>query len=157
MPFFRVFSYARRMKHFLVVTDFSSEAYHSLRLILQSEKNTRVPVRILLVNTYLVDLKDEPHLLLQKNDLLKAQSKQNLEKQKSDELIWVRNPLITIETASHMGSLANVILNLIAKEDFDAVVIGKSESFAVKEIEKLLKKQKCSLIITDETAEVSRP
>lgn len=147
--------YLWMMKSLLVATDFSPQSYYTLRYVLNSLKNTTFPTRILLVNTYLMDLSNEPNNFIQLNDDLKNNSKKNLERQKSEELVWVRNPNIQIETASHMGSLSNVLLNLIKKEKIEQVFIGETTDKSLQNLSILLKKNNCDLFIVDqEKAEV---
>lgn len=60
----------------------------------------------------------------------------------------VKNPNVTLEVASHMGSLNNVVLQLVQKDKFDMVAMGKSGGDNVETISKMLKQQKCPLLIT---------
>lgn len=136
------------MKSILIPTDFSSHSQYTLRYVLELIRETKSPSRVLLVNTYLVELKDDSQELVQLNDVLKSQSKKNLEKQKAQALEWVSNPNINIETASHMGSLTNVITNLIKREGIDLVAMGKDGGSHVEQIADLLKKLKCPLLTT---------
>lgn len=148
MSGFRVSPYSGRMKSVLVTTDFTPHSQYTLRYVLDLLRHTQSPSRVLLVNTYLVDLNNDPQALLQLNDELKTHSKKNLEKQKREALEWVRNPNIIIDTASHMGSLPNVITNLIRREMIDLVAMGKDGGNHVEQIAELLKVQKCPLLIT---------
>lgn len=148
MPEFQVSPYSGIMKNILVTTDFSPPSQYSLRYILDLLRDTQSTSRVLLVNTYFFNLNNDPRDLVQLNDELKSHSKINLEKQKREALEWVRNPNIIIDTASHMGSLSNVITNLIRRENIDLVVMGKDSGNHVEQIAELLKKQNCPLLIT---------
>lgn len=136
------------MKSILVTTDFSTHSQYTLKYVLDLLKDTQDISRILLVNTYLVDLNNDPQKYVQLNDELKSSSIINLEKQKTEAMEWTQNPMIIIDTASHMGSLLNVITNLIRKEKIDLVAMGKSGSIHDQQIVDLLKRQKCPLLLT---------
>lgn len=107
-----------------------------------------VPARILLVNTYIVELSSDPSQLVTLNDELKKKSKAQLEQ----EVQWAKgqcmNPLVSIEVASHMGSLNNVILNILRREKIDLVAMGKGSGNHVEQVASLLKLQSCPLLIT---------
>ena len=136
------------MNSILITTDFSPHSQYTLEYVLNLLEQTRVTSRILLVNTYLMDLQNDPQGLVQRNDELKLLSNNHLDKQKAESLRWIRNPEITIQTASHMGSLPNVISHLIIKEKIDLVAMGNDGGSHVYKIVDLLKKLKCPLLIT---------
>lgn len=104
--------------------------------------------RVLLVNTYIVQSNSDPLQLIKLNDELKLKSKSLLEK----EVLWARahclNPLVTIESSSHMGTLNNVILNLLQKEQIDLVAMGKGNGNHVEQVASLLKMQNRPLLVT---------
>lgn len=136
------------MKNVLITTDFSSDSRYTLEYVLDFLGLTTVPSRILLLNTYVVQLTGDPLQLVSMNDELKKTSKSLLEK----EIQWARtyctNPLITFECASHMGTLNNVILNILRREKIDLVAMGKSNGNHVENVASLLKQQNCPLLIT---------
>lgn len=138
------------MKSILVATDFSPQSQHTLRFVLDLLKDTRESSRVLLINTYLINLNNASHELVQNNDELKSLSKKLLEDQKREALEWVRNPNIVIETSSHMGSLTNVVLNLVKKEKIDLVAIGKDGGSHIEQIVSQLKTYNCPLLITND-------
>jgi nucleotide-binding universal stress UspA family protein len=151
------FGYDRSMKNVLLPTDFSSQSRYSLEYVLGFLQHTMVPSRVLLVNTYILQMSADPLHLVSINDELKKKSKGLLDK----EVFWARahclNPLVTIEAASHMGTLNNVILNLLRREDIDLVAMGKGNGNHVDQVASLLKLQNCPLLITyrPETTEVA--
>lgn len=134
------------MKTILVATDFSPHSRDALKGAVDLLRETQEPSKILLLNTYLVDLNQDPSTLIQRNDELKKQSRNNLEIEKSFALENVRNPLINIETLSHMGSLSNVITNLLRVEKYDLVVMAKQGCHNVEYFEELLKKYNCPFL-----------
>lgn len=136
------------MKSILVTTDFSPHSNYSLRYILEWLKDIQSPTNIILLNTYLVDMKNDHQHLLQLNDQMRLESKKKLELQKAEALTWVKNSFTDIKTASHMGTLTNVMTNLIRTEQIDLVVMGKNGGGHVEQIVDLLKKQRCPLLIT---------
>lgn len=139
------------MKSIIVTTDFSPQSEYTLRHVLDLLKDTEVPTRVILLNTYLFDFNNEPQQLIELNDTLKSESKKNLEEIKIEAMAWVRNPNISIELSSHMGSLHNVITNLIRKEKIDYVAMGKHGGQQIEQIAEILKAYKCPLLITDES------
>lgn len=136
------------MRNILIPTDFSLQSQATLKSVLDSLKDTKDPTRILLINTYMVDLNQEPGHLIQLNDELKNFSKRGLEIELSNAQKWVTNPNVKIETASHMGSLTNVIRNLIRIEKFDMVAMGKDQGKRVAQVASLLKMQKGPTLVT---------
>ncbi len=60
----------------------------------------------------------------------------------------VSNPNISVDTASHIGSLNNVVRQLLQKEKFDLVVMGKNDGKHIEAISALLKQQLCPFLIT---------
>ena len=136
------------MKNVLIPTDFSPQSRYSLEYVLDFLQNSIEPARILLVNTYIVEQNSDPSRLVSLNDELKKISKAQLEQ----EVQWAKNlclnPLVSIEGASHMGSLNNVILNILRREKIDLVAMGKGNGNHVEQVASLLKLQNCPLLIT---------
>lgn len=90
----------------------------------------------------------DPLQVISFNDELKRRSKAGLERQCADAMRRITNKNITVETASHMGSLNNVILQLLRKEGIDLVAMGKDGGKHVESVSSLLKLQQCPLLIT---------
>lgn len=136
------------MKNVLLPTDFTPQSRYSLEYVLDFLRHTTVPSRILLVNTYIVQLNGDPSQLVTSNDELKKKSKTLLEK----EVLWAKshcmNPLLTIEYSCHMGTLNNVILNLLRREKIDLVAMGKGNGNHVEQVASLLKMHNCPILIT---------
>lgn len=107
----------------------------------------QIPCRILLIHTYMVHQTD-PELALSDNDSFKERSKAGLEAERLEALKHNKNPHISIETSSHMGSLNNVIQHLLKKEKIDLVAMGKNGGRHVASVATMLKKLKCPLLIT---------
>lgn len=144
----RSISYSGSMRNILIPTDFSLQSQSTLKSVLESLKETKDPTRVLLINTYMVDLGQEPGQLIQLNDELKNFSKRGLEREMSNAQKWITNPNVKIETASHMGSLTNVIRNLIRIEKFDLVAMGIDEGKRVAQVASLLKQNNGPLLAT---------
>jgi hypothetical protein len=132
------------MKNILIPTDFSQTSQDTFESIVSFLHESQIPCRILLLNTYIVQETD-PHLVIQLNDEMKEKSRQGLERSCQDIRKLTTNPNITIETASHMGSLSNVIYQLLKKMKIDLVAIGAGEDFGA--VVQLLQKHKCPLLM----------
>lgn len=136
------------MKNVLIPTNFSEQSRFTLNYVLDILRDSQVAARILLLNTYTVQQTGDSSELVKLNDLLKMQSKARL----SDEVEWAKtyckNPNLTIESTCHLGTLNNVILNLLRKEKIDLVAMGKGSGNHVEQVTSLLKYQKCPLLIT---------
>jgi hypothetical protein len=102
------------MKRILIPTDFSKHARHSIDYVLDLFEETQSPCRIMLLNTYIFQQTDPKQVLIM-NDELKLKSKEGLAFQKEELLQRIKNPNITVETISHLGSLHNVVLQLLKK------------------------------------------
>lgn len=135
------------MKKILIATDFSRHSRYTVEYVLDLMESTRIPCQICLLNTYIVQHPD-PSKLIALNDELKSFSKSGLEKERSEAMKRITNPLVTLEIASHMGSLNNVVLQMVQKDKFDMVAMGKSGGDNVETISKILRQQKCPLLIT---------
>ena len=110
-------------------------------------QDTQIPCHITLVNTYMVQQTD-PSQVIELNDQLKRKSKTGLEQELISAQTKVKNPLITLDIVSHMGSLNNVVLQLIRNQAYDLVAMGKNGGKHVETISSLLKQQKCPLLTT---------
>ncbi|MBL7664522.1 MAG: hypothetical protein JNM93_05270 [Bacteriovoracaceae bacterium] len=111
----------------LIPTDFTTQARSLLRYVLDLSQNTQEHLNFFLLNTYLVQMNTEPNQLLQNNDELKQKSKLMLE----EEVEWARhyskNTKLNIMPVSHMGSINNVILNLLSKKAINLVILGDED------------------------------
>jgi len=130
------------MKSILVATDFSSHSQDVLREVL--EQLREVPCRILPINTYLVDQSAGPENILALNDELKSQSKRKLEVQRAEALKENFNSHVSIETGSHMGSIDNVIKNLLLREKIDLIAMSNPSGTKLEKVEDFLKRQSCA-------------
>lgn len=135
------------MKKILITTDFSTHSQYTIFYVLNLLHDTQIPCKILLLNTYIVQQTD-PHQVISTNDELKRISKLGLERQRDKALKNVINFNISIEIASHMGSLNNVVMQLLRKEKIDLVAMGKNGGRHVESLSHLLKQQQCPLLIT---------
>jgi nucleotide-binding universal stress UspA family protein len=135
------------MKRILIPTDFSKHAGHSIDYVLNLFEQTQSPCRILLLNTYIFQQTDPKQVLII-NDELKKRSKEGLAFQKEELLKRIKNPNITVETISHLGSLHNVVLQLLQKEEVDLVAMGKDTGKHLAQISELLKQHHCPVLIT---------
>lgn len=135
------------MKKILIATDFSRHSKYTIEYILNLLGDTHIAFQICLLNTYMVQHTD-PAKVITLNDELKRKSKAGLEMELSEMLKKVNTPHLTFQTASHMGSLNNVVLQMVRNEKFDMVAMGKSSGDNVETIAKMLKQQKCPLLIT---------
>lgn len=135
------------MKKILVATNFSRHSRHTIEYILELMEATQIPCQICLLNTYIVQHHDSSKLI-SLNDELKSVSRAGLERERSEMLMKVNNSKLILEIASHMGSLHNVVLQMVQKDKFDLVAMGKSDGDNVETISKMLRQQKCPLLIT---------
>jgi nucleotide-binding universal stress UspA family protein len=135
------------MKSILIATDFSCHSKYTIEFVLNFLRDTQIACKILLVNTYMVQQTDPGQVILL-NDELKQKSKLGLEQARKSASEINKNPNISIETSSHLGSLKYVILQLLGKEKVDLVAMGKNGGKHVDTISILLKQQACPLLIT---------
>lgn len=135
------------MRNIIVTTDFSNHSRNSLNCVLDFIQDTHTPCRVLLLNTYVVKQTD-PEKVIEVNDELKRKSLQGLETERSEALKKIHNNNITIETSSHMGSLNNVISQIIKRTKIDLVAMGKDGGKNVELVSETLKKQQCPLLVT---------
>lgn len=135
------------MKKILITTDFSAHSRHTVDYVLDLFQHTQVPCHLLLVNTFKV-LQTDPAKVIATNDELKKISLRGLEEEKALTLAKVKNSFISVDIASRMGSLNNVVLQIIQSEKIDLVGMGKKKGRHVEMMSSLLKKHHCPLLIT---------
>jgi len=135
------------MKRILITTDFSANSKHTIEYVLDFLHDTKILSEILLVNTFMVQQTD-PLQVIRQNDEFKMRSRAGLEKEKSEALKKINNSNISVNTSSHMGTLSNVILQLLKKEKIDLVAMGKDGGRHVETVAALLREKECPLLIT---------
>lgn len=131
----------------LVPTHFSADSNKLLEELVVRIEDTRTPTEILLLNTFIVK-ETNPALVISENDRLKNESVQNLQSLKSNIETKIKNPFILVTIASHLGTLRNVIQQILMKEDFDELVISKEQSADISGIAKFLKEKSCVIYIS---------
>lgn len=136
------------MKNVLITTDFSPHAKHTIEYVVDLLKDTQTNCRILLLNTYLPPLTSTTDVI-KTNDEMKIRSKMRLEEEKKLATLCSRdNAKIKVEVSSRIGSLKNVISQLLEREKFDFVAMGKDGGKNVEKVAEILKKEECPLFIT---------
>lgn len=135
------------MKKILITTDFSPHSKNTIQYVLDFLQETKIPCELNLLNTYMV-LQNDASQVISLNDELKKKSKAGLLKEESEAKSQIKNPLISVHTTSTMGSLKNVIFQMLKKEKYDLVAMGKDGGKHVETIQGLLKQEKCPLLIT---------
>lgn len=134
------------MKRILIPTDFSLDSLENIRSILDSVRDTRNTTEILLLNTFIVQQTD-PSLVIVLNDQMKSESKSKLEKLRNELVAGISNPHIGVVTASHLGSLKNVIMQFMQKEKIEHLALTKSQELELRPIRDLLKSYSCTVLI----------
>lgn len=132
------------MRKILITTDFTLEATRNITMVLEFLNDSKSPVSVLLLNTYLLP-RSEPALVIELNDELKKKSREGLAKTQESALRKNSNPMVTIETASHLGSLFNVVQNLLGREKYEIVSFCEAGADRVAE---LIRKESCPILIT---------
>ena len=140
------------MKNVIIATDFSSHSKNTFQHVLKMLQDTKIPCQIILLNTYMVNEKD-PGQVISANDRLKNESRERLEIERQEILKLISNPNITVTTASHIGSLNNVLHQLMQKDQVDLVVMGKGDQEIVAAVSKVLKNKNCRLFVSTAIAE----
>lgn len=130
----------------LVPTNFSPDSTKLLEEVLLRIQDTRTPTEILLLNTFTVK-ETNPALVITENDRLKKESLQSLQKLKATTDSKNKNPFVLVTVASHLGTLKNVIQQILIKEDFDEIAITKEQSSDISGILKFLKEKSCAVFI----------
>ncbi len=138
------------MKTILVTTDFSPHSRHSLRYVVELIEHDPGPIRILILNTYNIPMKvgmTSGQIILL-NDELKRRSKEGLEIERLAIIKLIKNSKIKIDTSSHIGTLKNVVHQLLDDEKIDLVVMGKDGGRHVESIAAFLRNYECPLLTT---------
>lgn len=130
----------------LIPTDFSATSRDLIEKMVDSLQETNLITEILILNTFIVNETD-PTLVIHANDKLKSESKSSLEELKLSAAGRIKNPHIQIQTASHLGSLKNVIQQLMKKERFDELTVTKEQASELLSLKDFLKEKACTLSI----------
>jgi nucleotide-binding universal stress UspA family protein len=112
------------MKNILIATDFSKHSNDAIHYVINLVQRLHDSCHILLVNSYLIPSDTEKDRMIEVNDKLRTESQNLLKKEKRIVSNLIKSKNITIETISQIGSLHNVILNLIDIKHINLVVIG---------------------------------
>lgn len=103
--------------------------------------------RVLLLNTYLVSPNTPNEKVIEENDRIRKLS-QNLLSQEKEAILKEllgnggEHQHITVETSSRMGTLQNIVSQMLEREKFDFVAMGKDGGRNVQTIASMLKTQK---------------
>lgn len=130
----------------LIPTDFSHTSKSLIDQVVNSLHETDTLTEILLLNTFIVKETD-PEQVITANDKLKSESKMSLEELKSLTMGKILNPNIQIQTVSHLGTLKNVIQQLLKKEKFDQLAVTKEQATELTTIREFLRDKECSFVI----------
>ena len=122
------------MKNILIATDFSKYSIEAVNYVTYLVQRLQESCHILLLNTYLIPFDT---------------SKEKLIEVKSRIDCVLKGKSITIETISQIGSLHNVILNIIDIKPINMVVMAACGGDYLSKIAKVLKeKQRLTLLVT---------
>ena len=132
------------MRKILITTDFSPQASQTIEHVLKLLQGSDSAVSVLLLNTYLLP-KADPSKVIEMNDELKRRSRDGLAESLQKAEAENSNPLVSIQTASHLGSLFNVVQNLMGQEKYETVSFCEGGPQKVAE---LITKKKCPVLIT---------
>ncbi len=135
------------MKRIIIATDFSPHSRKAIDCVIGILEDTSAIYEVLLLNTYMVKETD-PQKVIHLNDELKRASKKNLEHELELLRKKLQNPNITIKIASHMGSLTNVVSQLIKANPVDLVAMGKDGGRNVENVSVILKQNGTPMLVT---------
>lgn len=134
------------MKRILIPTDFSNTSLENIQSVLNSLRETSHTTEILLLNTYIVQQTD-PSLVIGLLDQMKRESKSNLERIRGQILETLSNPHISVSTASHLGSLKNVIMQFLQKDSFEQLAVTRDQEIELRPIRELIRSKSCSVLV----------
>jgi nucleotide-binding universal stress UspA family protein len=135
------------MKRILIATDFSPHSRTVIDCVVNMIKDNISHCEIILLNTYMVKETD-PQKVISLNDELKLASKRSLEHERAELQKKITNPNVSVNIASHMGSLTNVISQLVKTHTVDLVAMGKDGGRNVENVSTILRQIGCPLLVT---------
>ncbi len=109
--------------------------------VLRFVERQRVPCSILLLNTFLVPLDTSPERLIEVHDRLSEESRHKLEQERNFAYQCASRP-IKIKTASRMGSLSNITMQVSKKGNFDVLIMRREDILHIEKMTRLLEKNK---------------
>ena len=135
------------MKRILIATDFSPHSRTAIDCVVDIIKDSVSDCEIILLNTYMVKETD-PQKVISQNDELKLASKRSLDHEQSELKKKITNPYVSVNVASHMGSLTHVVSQLIRTNTVDLVAMGKDGGRNIENVSTILRQIGCPLLIT---------
>lgn len=138
------------MVKILVPTDFSTDSKKAIDFAVNFFKD-KSPSKIYLLNTYMVQPTDGNNVI-DMNDRIKQMAMKGLEKAKDySETLTQKGKVIDIDFETHLkiGSLKNVIYQMIKEQDIDLVVMARDAGKHINEVSKHLKDKssECPIVI----------
>ncbi len=135
------------MKRILIATDFSPHSRTAIDCVVNIIQDSISDCEIILLNTYMVKETD-PQKVISQNDELKRASKRSLEHEQAELKKKITNPNVSVNVASHMGSLTHVVSQLIRTNTVDLVAMGKDGGKNVENVSMILRQIGCPLLVT---------
>lgn len=135
------------MRKILIATDFSEQSHAAIRHVLGLLRDSRLPYHIDLLHTYVV-LQNDPALALALNDRLRESSRAGLTIEENFLRQQLTGTSFSYGLLSKMGSLKNVIGQLVCRGEYDLVVMGKDGGKHIEAVSALLKSLGCCPLLT---------
>ncbi|MDA8792105.1 universal stress protein [Bacteriovoracaceae bacterium] len=135
------------MVRILVPTDFSHDSQKAIDFAVNFFKD-KSPSKIHLLNTYMVQ-KSDGNNIIDMNDRIKEMAMKGLERAKDYSEQLTKTETIDVETHLKIGSLKNVIYQMIKEQGIDLVVMGRDAGKHINEVSKHLKDKsaECPIVI----------
>lgn len=130
------------MKTILIPTDFSQTSKNAIRYAVDFFQDIKVPYKIFLLHAYQVSFETNTSQMIEANDTVKVKVKESLENERKWTLDLSKNSKLEVCTIPHMGSLENVIPQVLKDNKIDLIVIGKNGGEHAEQISKVLKHNK---------------
>lgn len=134
------------MRTILVPTDFSEAAREALNFALRFANHGSLALDLILMNTYFVPPVPNSRII-STNDELRSHSLSRLEKEALFAKGLIKNKRLTTSTLCRMGTLKNVILQVIEEKKIDLVILGIRGSKRKDEVFDILNRSQCPVLI----------
>jgi uncharacterized protein (UPF0297 family) len=131
------------MKKILVATDFTTN-WMLLDRVLDFIKDSKTPITVILVHTYLPQHSDADSII-ELNDKLKKKSRETLEELRHKLSLKLQNPHVHWDISSQIGTPARIIKETIAREKIDLVALSEVTEQA-ELIKSYLREKNCGLL-----------
>lgn len=134
------------MKKILVATEFSAPSENALKSVAKWIKAASGIWTVVLLKTYKIAPGTPSDRVIEENDRIKVLAQELLAEEREFLLRELEGKSVRVEAGARMGSIHNIVGQMLAKDDFEAVAVFKdNEGF--REINQIFQGRKLPALV----------